>query len=63
MRKRDKEEEGAGRETETVTETEREREKERKNQVLNPCTILEALFQTRLIYLLHRVELCNPPFL
>lgn len=63
MRKRKKEGEGGGRETETVTETEREREREEKPSLLNPCTILEALFQTRLIYLLHRLELCNPPFL
>ena len=61
MRKKNKEGEGGGRETETVTETEREREE--KQSLLNPCTILEALFQTRLIYLLHRLELCNPPFL
>ena len=63
MRKRNKEGEGGGRETETVTEIEREREREEKPSVLNPCTILEALFQTRLIYLLHRLDLCNPPFL
>ena len=61
MRKKNKEGEVGGRETETVTETEREREE--KQSLLNPCTILEALFQTKLIYLLHRLELCNPPFL
>lgn len=41
----------------------REKEREEKPSLSNPCTILEALFQTRLIYMLHRLKLCNPPFL
>lgn len=57
MRKRKKEEEEGERDKDRI-DTERERKKEEEKPSLsNPCTILEALFQTRLIYMLHRLKL------